>query len=160
MRLPRSVKDGHSTLHARNGYKGRHELSEITIGKDMLEFVSSAMYVDPMTIYREYIQNAADAMDAARATGVLSVSDPGRVDISLDVATRTVKIRDNGCGLPFQDFEHTLTALGGSKKRGLAMRGFRGVGVLPVLPMRRSWFFVPGVSAKPKSLNSHGIVAR
>lgn len=34
--------------------------AEIVVGKDILELVSSAMYVDPLTIYREYIQNAAD----------------------------------------------------------------------------------------------------
>ena len=141
MKLPRPVKDGHSKPSARYGYKGRHELLEITIGKDMLELISSAMYVDPMTIYREYIQNAADALDVARATGVLSVSEPGRVDISLDVATRTVNIRDNGCGLPFQDFEHTLTALGASKKRGLAMRGFRGIGRLAGLAYAQELVF-------------------
>ena len=47
----------------------RYEVPEIVVGKDVLELVSSAMYVDPMTVYREYIQNAADAVDAARATG-------------------------------------------------------------------------------------------
>ena len=38
----------------------------------MLELVSSAMYVDPLTVYREYIQNAADAVDSARAAGLLA----------------------------------------------------------------------------------------
>ena len=33
---------------------------EIVVGKDILELVSSSMYIDPLTIYREYIQNAAD----------------------------------------------------------------------------------------------------
>ncbi len=41
----------------------------ITIGKDVLELLSSAMYVDPLTIYREYVQNAADAIDEIRANG-------------------------------------------------------------------------------------------
>ena len=42
---------------------------EIVIGKDILELLSSSMYVDPMTIYREYAQNAADSIDEARAAG-------------------------------------------------------------------------------------------
>ena len=36
---------------------------EIIIGKDILELLSSSMYIDPMSIYREYVQNAADAID-------------------------------------------------------------------------------------------------
>ena len=108
----------------------RHQLPEIVIGKDVLELVSSAMYVDPMTVYREYIQNAADAVDAARAAGALTDVESGRVDISVDPETRTVRIRDNGCGIPFQDFGRKLTALGGSAKRGMLTRGFRGVGRL------------------------------
>ena len=42
---------------------------DIVIGKDILELLSSSMYVDPMTIYREYVQNAADSIDEARAGG-------------------------------------------------------------------------------------------
>lgn len=119
----------------------RHELPEVVIGKDVLELVSSAMYIDPMTVYREYIQNAADAVDAARSAGILSVGEPGRVDISVDATERTVRIRDNGCGVPFQDFGHTLTALGGSAKRGSSTRGFRGVGRLAGLAYAQELVF-------------------
>lgn len=106
--------------------------AEIVIGKDVLELISSAMYVDPLTIFREYVQNAADSIDVARADGVLGRDEPGRVDIALDLsqATRSVKIRDNGAGVPNGDFAKRLTAIGGSHKRGTSARGFRGVGRL------------------------------
>lgn len=119
----------------------RHELQDVIIGKDVLELVSSAMYVDPMTVYREYIQNAADAADAARAAGWIEPGQPGRVEISLDPATRSVRIRDNGCGVPFRDFGRKLTALGGSSKRGTAARGFRGVGRLAGLGYAQELIF-------------------
>ena len=128
----------------------QYEVSEIVVGKDVLELVSSAMYVDPMTVYREYIQNAVDAVDAARATGALTAVEPGQVSISVDPATRTVRIRDNGCGVPFEDFGRKLTALGGSVKRGTSMRGFRGVGRLAGLAYARELVFrsrVPGEAA-------------
>jgi hypothetical protein len=50
----------------------------IVVGKDILEVLSNAMYVDPLAIYREYIQNAADAIDEARRTGILSPRATGR----------------------------------------------------------------------------------
>ena len=126
---------------AKSRRPNRQEPSDVVIGKDILELVSSAMYVDPMTVYREYIQNAADAVDAARATGLLSVAATGRVDISIDVGTRAVIIRDNGCGLPAKIFGRTLMALGGSAKRGSLARGFRGVGRLAGLAYAQELVF-------------------
>lgn len=106
--------------------------AEIIIGKDILELVSSAMYVEPLTVYREYIQNAADAIDVARAEGVLGENEPGRIEITFDLdhSTRSVKIRDNGVGVGNGDFAKRLVAIGGSHKRGTSARGFRGVGRL------------------------------
>jgi histidine kinase/DNA gyrase B/HSP90-like ATPase len=104
--------------------------ADITVGKDILELLSSAMYIDPMTIYREYLQNAADAIDEAREAGVLSKSARGTVAISIDDDARIVRIRDNGVGVPSRNFARRLTALGASGKRGGGARGFRGVGRL------------------------------
>src|SRR4051812_7260572 len=106
------------------------ELGRIVIGKDVLELVSSAMYVDPLTIYREYVQNAADAIDEAHAARLYSRAETGLVRINIDSAQRRVTIRDNGVGVLWQDFGQRLTALGASVKRGGRARGFRGVGRL------------------------------
>jgi hypothetical protein len=104
--------------------------NEVVVGKDILELVSSSMYVDPMAIYREYVQNAADSIDEARAESLLRPDEPGRVTIKIDKSARDVKITDNGTGLPQRDFAERLTAFGASKKRGTGTRGFRGVGRL------------------------------
>src|SRR5882724_7192664 len=82
--------------------------SEIVIGKDILELLSSSMYVDPMTIYREYVQNAADSIDDARAAGLLSPDEPGKVTINIDVSARNVKITDNGVGIAHGEFAERL----------------------------------------------------
>lgn len=103
---------------------------DIVIGKDVLELLSTSMYVDPMTIYREYVQNAADAIDDARVRGLLHLDDAGVVTIVLNTTTRNISIRDNGTGVPWTRFAQQLTALGASAKRGTKARGFRGVGRL------------------------------
>lgn len=102
----------------------------IVIGKDVLELLSTSMYVDPMTIYREYVQNAADAIDEARAKGLLPPAEPGRVVIETNAATRSIRIQDNGTGIPWSCFTRQLTSIGASAKRGSKARGFRGVGRL------------------------------
>lgn len=112
-----------------------------TIGPDILELLSSAMYVDPITIYREYVQNAADAIDIARYSGILAPDQPGQVDVSIDAQTRSIRIRDNGCGVPSEVFGQRLLALGGSEKRGTSARGFRGVGRLAGLGYAREVIF-------------------
>jgi Histidine kinase-, DNA gyrase B-, and HSP90-like ATPase len=111
----------------------------IIVGKDILELLSSAMYVDPLTIYREYIQNSADSIDAARhARGE---HYQGCVEIFVDPTFRTIRIRDNGAGLRASDFVTRLTSIGASAKRGSLARGFRGVGRLAGLGYCRELVF-------------------
>jgi hypothetical protein len=97
------------------------------------------MYVDPMSMYREYIQNSADAVELAHSAGLLH--GPGQVQIRIDQPKRTVFIRDDGAGIGKEQFVHQLTALGGSKKRGTGARGFRGVGRLAGLAFCQELIF-------------------
>jgi molecular chaperone HtpG len=111
----------------------------LVVGKDILELLSTSMYVDPMSMYREYVQNSADAVELAGAAGLLRA--PGAVVIRIDQNSRTVYLRDNGAGLGKEQFVPQLTALGGSKKRGTSARGFRGVGRLAGLAFCQELIF-------------------
>lgn len=102
----------------------------IVIGKDILELLSSSMYVDPMAIFREYIQNAVDSTDEAHNIGLLGPSQTGQVQIDLDISGRNIRIRDNGAGIESSRFLPRMCAFGASKKKGSQFRGFRGVGRL------------------------------
>ncbi len=103
---------------------------DIVIGKDILDLLTGAMYVDPLSIYREYIQNSADAIQEAREAGLYSAAKPAWIKIYVDPKARSVTILDNGIGVPQKDFVRCLTAIGASRKRGADLRGFRGVGRL------------------------------
>ena len=113
----------------------------VRVGKDVIELVTSGMYVFPITIYREYIQNAVDAIDMARLQGLIESAEQGKVSIDIGQANRTVVIRDNGCGLPASEAADILLAIGGSPKRGTGARGFRGVGRLSGLAYCRELEF-------------------
>src|SRR5437868_2289978 len=104
----------------------------VTIGKDTLELLSSGMYNEPLSIYREYVQNAADSLDEAVASGLRLPTAVPPIDIKTNPAEaeRSITIRDHGIGVRRPSFAHTLTAIGASKKRGTAARGFRGIGRL------------------------------
>lgn len=105
-------------------------MNMVVVGKDILELLGSSMYVDPLTIYREYVQNAADAIDAAVQDGLLDSREFGRIEISLDHIDRRIVIRDNGIGLTNAEFAGRMLAVGASQKRHSDARGFRGVGRL------------------------------
>src|SRR5688572_11998695 len=104
--------------------------TNMRVSKDILELLSTAMYPDPLALYREYIQNAADAIEQAVNEELFKGRKTPRIDVVIDVEKRTVRIRDNGVGIPNKDFIAVLTAIGGSAKRGKKARGFRGVGRL------------------------------
>ena len=126
---------------------------QITVGKDIVELVTGAMYLDPLTVYREYVQNAADSIDDGLSSGLFSRGKKPRIDISLDPTLRTARIRDNGGGVRRTSFAPTLTAFGGSKKRGKNSRGFRGIGRLSGLA------FCETLTFRTKAAGDHHISA-
>jgi molecular chaperone HtpG len=87
------------------------------------------MYVNPLAIYREYVQNAADSIESARMHERLT-NDMGSIQVHVDAAARVIRIRDDGTGVSAADFQRRLTTIGASGKRGTGSRGFRGVGRL------------------------------
>jgi len=101
--------------------------SSFRAGMYLLENLTSGMYNDPLSIYREYIQNAVDSIDVGRNNGIKS---PTSVHINLDPFKRQITIRDNGVGISFHEAEETLSSIGISSKNGHELRGFRGIGRL------------------------------
>src|SRR6266496_200870 len=105
----------------------------VTIGKDTLELLSSGMYIEPLSIYREYVQNAADSLDEAAALGLQLARSGGSIEITMNPSERWIKLRDQGVGIRESSFTKTLTTIGSSKKRRMAARGFRGIARLASL---------------------------
>ena len=127
----------------------------LVVGKDIIELLSTAMYVDPLAIYREYVQNAVDSIDEAVRSGVLGSTAEGQVEITLDPAERSARVRDNGMGLPASDAERVLTAFGASRKRGMPAgqaRGFRGVGRLAALGYAQALTFRTKSAGEPRGV--------
>jgi molecular chaperone HtpG len=125
----------------------------VRIGKDVIELLTSGMYVSPVTIYREYIQNAADSFDAARSYGILDKGNPGKVSIVFDHAARSVTIRDQGAGIGAKAAVPVLLAMGASPKRGTNARGFRGVGRLSGLAYCRELEFRTKAAGEDKAVS-------
>jgi len=100
------------------------------IGIFSLESLTTGMYSDPKVVYREYVQNATDAIDDAVDAGILSNRDAGEISVKVNKKSRTITISDNGIGLPQEKALSTLYDIGRSAKRYDKKRGFRGIGRL------------------------------
>ena len=104
-------------------------------GAGLIGLVTTGMYDDPLAMYREYIQNAADALAENEVPG------RARVDIAIDVTERRIRIRDNGPGLSHDEALERLLPIGRSDKTLGIDRGFRGVGRLAGLAFAKTVSF-------------------
>ena len=102
---------------------------QLLIGKYTLESLTNGLYVTPFDLYREYVQNAADAIDQAEEEGVLRKNE-GCIEISINSSLKRISIKDNGTGVKSNDVLSNLIDIGNSQKRLSKSRGFRGIGRL------------------------------
>ena len=102
---------------------------EISIGKFTLESLTTGMYNEPESCFREYIQNAVDAIDSAIEEKLLTIEE-SRIEIIVDDEHKVVSIKDNGTGICGCKARKTLLDIGNSSKLHTVNRGFRGIGRL------------------------------
>lgn len=99
------------------------------IGKNVIENLTTAMYENAYTVYREYIQNSADSIDKAVEEGIINVND-AIIDINIEYKQRRITINDNAKGICADDFVKVLTDIADSQKDRTKDKGFRGIGRL------------------------------
>ena len=109
---------------------------EPLVGSDILNLITAGMYDDPLAIYREYLQNAADAISSEGNLG------DGEVRVEIDTPGMAIQIRDNGPGLSRQAAVRALLPVALSEKRYGTYQGFRGIGRLSGLAFAESVAFL------------------
>ncbi len=101
----------------------------VTIGKNILENLTTGMYSDSKVSYREYVQNACDQIDKAIEQGIVSAEE-AIIEIFIDKDQRYISIRDNATGSSAKDFRSDLGDIANSNKEQGKDKGFRGIGRL------------------------------
>lgn len=99
------------------------------IGKDVIESLTLGMYEDCRFIYREYIQNAADAVDKAIDLSLLEKGEEA-IHITIDTEHRKIIISDNATGIEQGNVMRVLRNIAHSTKKRGEDKGFRGIGRL------------------------------
>ena len=111
----------------------------VKVGPSILSLVTSGIYEDPLSIYREYIQNAVDELSRRNRV-------EGAVQIAIDPRQKKVSILDNGPGLTYQECLEELVPISQSRKCLGRDRGFRGIGRLSGLAFAESVTFLTRTS--------------
>ncbi len=99
------------------------------IGKDVIESLTLGMYEDCRFIYREYIQNAADAVDKAIIQFLLKKGEEA-IYVTIDTDKRSISIQDNATGISKDSVMTILRNIAHSTKKRGEDKGFRGIGRL------------------------------
>jgi len=97
------------------------------IGKDVIESLTTSMYDDPRFVYREYIQNSADAIDKARQIELLL---DGNIYITINSEKKRIEIEDDAIGIEKDKIVEILKNIAQSTKQKGVDKGFRGIGRL------------------------------
>lgn len=99
------------------------------IGKDVIESLTLGMYEDCRFIYREYIQNAADAVDKAIDLAILKKGEEA-IHVTIDKDKRRISVHDNATGIEQSRVMQILRNIAHSTKKRGEDKGFRGIGRL------------------------------
>lgn len=89
------------------------------IGSGLLDSISSGLYVNPLHIIREYVQNSFDA-------------EADEVFVDIDTQERELRIIDNGYGMDQDELRNSIR-IGLSSKDHTKQVGWRGIGLWSAL---------------------------
>lgn len=109
-----------------------HSSNPATIGKNVLDNLTTGLYKHSKVIYREYIQNSCDQIDVALKEGLIQSLEECEIDIEIGDSQnrRYVSITDNATGVKESRFREEIGSIANSNKRNGESRGFRGIGRL------------------------------
>lgn len=83
------------------------------VGKGLLKICMGDNYTDATVVFREYVQNAIDAIYKAEELGIISPTDNY---VSININNGNVQIMDRGIGVKSDEIGPTLVDLGNSTK--------------------------------------------
>ena len=105
------------------------------VGASIVSIITESLYDKPIVIFREYIQNAVDAMaKAPQDSQVLSAH--------FWFQDNNLYFLDNGTGIASSAFETTMTSIARSDKVKKENIGYKGIGRLSGLPYCSSLTFI------------------
>lgn len=107
------------------------------VGASIVEIITESLYDKPIVIFREYVQNSADALAKAKRSGASE-------DMSIEIWKEqdTLFFLDNGTGIAKETFATKMGGIAGSDKTRRKNIGYKGIGRLSGLSYCKQLRFI------------------
>lgn len=96
-----------------------------SVGAGILNIVTESLYDKPIVVFREYIQNAADAL-----SNVSDSCDNIELATHIWIENNNLCFIDNGTGIEEEKFIERMTEIANSSKVKAKNMGYKGIGRL------------------------------
>lgn len=100
------------------------------IGKDQMRQYMGGLYENAMVVYREYLQNACDAVEQALQEGLIPNRRQANIAVTIDEYNKAIIIEDVGIGIAKENIGPYLVSVASSQKFGKGLVGRHGIGRL------------------------------
>ena len=114
-----------------------------SVGADIVSIITESLYDKPIVVFREYVQNAVDAIGVA-----CSVENSADFSTQIWLDGKNLFFLDNGTGINHDGFQWTMTAIANSGKKRAENIGYKGIGRLSGIPYCNKISFVNIVNYK------------
>lgn len=101
-----------------------------SVGKDQMRQYMGGLYENSMVIYREYLQNACDAVELALEAGLIPNRKQANIAVVIDQYNKTITIKDVGIGVDRDHIGPYLVDVASSPKYNKQLVGRHGIGRL------------------------------
>lgn len=100
------------------------------IGKDQMRQYMGGLYENSMVVYREYLQNACDAVEQALEAGLIPNRKQANIAVVIDQFNKCITIEDVGIGIDRKNIGPYLVDVASSQKFNKRLVGRHGIGRL------------------------------
>ncbi len=100
------------------------------IGKDQMRQYMGGLYENAMVVYREYLQNACDAVELALRENLIPNRRQANIAVNIDTFNRQISIKDVGIGISKDNIGASLVSVASSQKYRQNLVGRHGIGRL------------------------------
>ena len=107
------------------------------VGASILSIITESLYDKPIVVFREYIQNSADALDKVGDTG-----NDGNLSAQIWMDKNDLFFLDNGTGIDSDKFPNAMIDIANSGKTKTKSIGYKGIGRLSGIPYCSALSFI------------------
>lgn len=121
------------------------------VGAGIVEIITESLYDKPIVVFREYVQNSADAFSSMCET------EMSELEINIINADNNLYFIDNGTGINEENFQNKMISIANSQKTRTKNIGYKGIGRLSGLSYCKNLWFVNILDYKNKKYQIYKI---